>query len=188
MNITDYLSIRQKTYLLVLLSVAVALVLSLVSNNGLNVWRAELDNLILSTKIERYTNKLIFEEQAYRLNANGSVYDFSAANNAYDNAILYVGKIYQTLNEMDALGNQSFLLEDLKKNRRSTDEYKKLYLQGVSLLTDLNKQAKILETEGEYITLQIQQYVESKRLEIKKVLSQKTIEKINNGSNIWQFT
>ncbi|VAW60856.1 hypothetical protein MNBD_GAMMA09-1547, partial [hydrothermal vent metagenome] len=36
--------------------------------------------------------------------------------------------------------------------------------------------------------LRIQEYVESKRQEIKQKLSQKTIDKINNGSNIWQYT
>ena len=61
-------------------------------------------------------------------------------------------------------------------------------MKAVSLLNELNRQATILETEGEDITLQIQQYVESKRLEINQYLNKKTIEKINNGSNIWQYT
>jgi len=190
MNIANQLSIKSKTYLLVLLSVAVALILSLVSNNGLNTLRVELDDLIYSTKIERYTNKLILEEQRYRLNANGSVYNFTAANQAYDNATKYVAGIYQVLNKIDGLGldENDLLLKNMQQTRRSTDEYKNLHLRAVSLLTELNKQANILEAEGEYITLQIQQYVESKRIEIKKDLTQKTIEKINNGSNIWQFT
>ncbi len=188
MNIANHLSIKNKTYLLVLLSVVVALILSLVSKNGLNAIRIELDDLIFATKIERYTNKLILEEQNYRLNANGSVYDFAAANQAYDNAIKYVDEIYQTLGQIDDLGESDLLLQNLKKTRQATDEYKKLYLIAVSLLNELNIQATILETEGEYITLQIQQYVESKRLEINQYLNKKTIEKINNGSNIWQYT
>ncbi len=87
MNIASRFSIKNRTYLLVLLSVAVALILSLVSNNGLNAIRVELNDLILATKIERYTTKIILEEQNYRLNANGSVSDFSAANHAYENTI-----------------------------------------------------------------------------------------------------
>ena len=188
MNIANQLSIRNKTYLLVLLSVVVALILSFVSNTGLNALRLELDDLILATKIERYTSKLILEEQNYRLNANGSVYDISAANKAYENSISYVDDIYQTLNQIDDLGQSDLLLENLQKTRLATDEYKNLYLKGVSLLNELNNQADILETEGEYITLQIQQYVEAKRLELKKHLNKKTVEKINNGSNIWQYT
>ena len=188
MNIANQLSIKSKTYLLVLLSVVVALILSLVSNNGLNTIRSELDDLVFSTKIERYTNKLILEEQNYRLNANGSVYNFAAANQAYENAIKYVDEIYQILNHIDGLAGSALLQEDIQKTRQSTDEYKNLYLRGVSLLTDLNNQANVLGAEGEYITLQIQEYVESKRLEIKQDLSEKTIEKINNGSNIWQYT
>ncbi len=187
-RIIDKISIKNKTYLLVLLSVVVALVLLFVSNNGLNAIRTELNNLNFSTNIERYTNKLILEEQKYRLNTNGSVYNLTVANQAHDDALNYVDKIYQTLDKTDGLNDSSFLLENSQKTRRSTDEYKNLYLQGVSILNELNKQATILESEGEYITLKIQEYVESKRTEIKQKLSQKTIEKINNGSNIWQYT
>jgi len=182
------ISIKNKTYLLVLISAIVALVLLFVSNNGLNAIRTEQKNLNFSTSIERYTNRLILEEQKYRLNTNGSVYNLAAANKAYDNAINYVDKIYQTLDETDGLNDSEQLLKNAQKTRQSTDEYKKLYLRGVSILTELNNQAMILESEGEYITLKIQEYVESKRTEIKQKLSQQTIEKINNGSNIWQYT
>jgi|GEM_PF-2403254 len=188
MSIANRLSIKHKTYLLVLLSVAVALVLSLVSNNGLNTIRVELDDLVYATKIERYTNRLIQEEQKYRLNANGSVYDLQAANLAYENAINYVDLIAQLLSEIEHRGESDLLLDNLQQSRSSTDEYRKYYLRGVSLLTELNRLAKVLENEGEYITLQIQQYVEAKRVEIKQKLSEKTIDKINNGSNIWQYT
>ena len=188
MNIASRFSIKNRTYLLVLLSFAVALILSLVSNNGLNSIRVELNDLILATKIERYTTKIILEEQNYRLNANGSVSDFNAANHAYENTIRHIDGIYQTLNEIENLERNDLLLADLKKTRQSTEEYKALYLTGVSLLTELNNQASILETEGENITLNIQQYVEAKRQEIKKYLNKKTVEKINNGSNIWQYT
>ncbi|RDH82327.1 MAG: hypothetical protein DIZ80_08485 [endosymbiont of Galathealinum brachiosum] len=187
-NIINKISIKNKTYLLVLLSVVVALILLFVSNNGLKAILIEQENLTYSTSIERYTNKLILEEQRYRLNTNGSIYDFKAANRAYDNAISYMDKLHQILSEVDKLNNSSLLLENSKRTRQSTNQYKNLYLRGVSLLTELKKQATILETEGEYITLIIQEYVESKRTEIKQDLSKETIEKINNGSNIWQYT
>jgi diguanylate cyclase (GGDEF)-like protein len=188
MHITNKLSIKNKTYLLVILSVVVALVVSFVSNDGLNSIRARLDDLIVSTEIERYTNKLIHEEQEYRLNANGSVYNLLEAKKAYQNAIKYVNKINQLLNKIEALDSDNFLQKDLLKTRQLIEKYKTTYFTGVTLLTELNKQANILLKEGEYTSRQIQEYVESKRLEIKKNLSQKTIEKINNGSNIWQYT
>ena len=188
MNIANRLSIKHKTYLLVLLSVVVALVLSFVSNNGLNKLRIEQNDLFFVTEIERYTNKLILEEQNYRLNANGSIYNLSAANQAYVKAIEYVDEIYQILNKIDDQGESVTLLKNMQKTRQSTDEYRDLYLKGVSILTELNTQANILGTEGEYLTLQIQEYVESKRVEIKNKLSERTVEKINNGSNIWQYT
>ena len=126
----------------------VALVLLFVSNNGLNAIRTELSNLDFSTNIERYTNRLILEEQKYRLNTNGSVYNLAVANQAYDNALDYVDKIYQTLNKTDGLNDSSFLLENSQKTRRSTNEYKNLYTQGVSILNELNRQATILASEN----------------------------------------
>ena len=190
MNIANYLSIRSKTYILVLLSVIVALILSIVSYNGLNTIRIEMDDLLYSTKIEQYTSKLINEEHKYRLNANGSIYDIKAANKAYDQAIIYVNKIQQVLEEVDNLGlnREDLLLTNLQETQHSTHHYKELYLTAAELLTELNSQAEILESEGEYITLQIQQYVEAKRIEVNNIILEETIEKINNGSNIWQFT
>jgi len=188
MSVGNRISLKTKTYLLVLLSAVVALVLSLVSNNGLDSLSVEMNDLVFATKVERYTNKLILEEQRYRLNTNGSVYDIVEANEAYANAIKYVEKIYQILNQTNNLLDGELLPENLQKIRQATNEYKKLYLTGVTLLIELNKQADVLEIEGEYITQQIQEYVEAKRVEISQDLSQKTIEKINNGSNIWQYT
>ena len=187
-NIINKLSIKNKTYLLVLLSAAVALILLFVSNNGLNAIRSEQTHLDFSSNIERYTNNLIHEEQQYRLNTNGSVYNLTAANQAYENALHYVDKIYKTLDKANSLNDKSLVVEHAKNTRVATDRYKKLYLEAVSILTELNNQATILEREGEVITLNIQAYVEAKRVEVKKKLSQKTIEKINNGSNIWQYT
>lgn len=188
MNLANKISIKNRTYLLVVLSVVVALILSFVSNNGLNAIRGELDDLILATKIERYTNKLLHEEQQYRLNANGSVTNFTVANEAYNKSIKYVNELFQILGHEDDLSKSELLQNNLDKTLQSTKKYKDLYLKGVTLLTELNKQANILVTEGEYITLQIQQYVESKRIDIKHNMTEKTIEKINNGSNIWQYT
>ena len=188
MDITNNISIKQKTYLLVLLSVAVALILSLVSYNGLDELRNELDDLVFATKIERFTNKLIVEEQRYRLNANGSVHNLETANQSFKNTIQYVNAIYETLNNVDQLNNDAALQAQIQNTKESTDKYKALYLKGVNLLTELNKQAETLIFEGEVITLQMQEYVEAKRADVKKIMTQKTIEKINNGSNIWQFT
>jgi diguanylate cyclase (GGDEF)-like protein len=188
MRVTFGLSIKAKTYLLVLLSAISALLLSIVASSGLEHLRVEMNDLVFSTKIERYTHKLILEEQRYRLNTNSSVYDIEVANKAYDSALAYANKIYAILETVEGLPESHLIAENMQNIRHSTDEYKTLYLRGVSRLTTLNKQADILEIEGEYITQQIQNYVEAKREDIKKELSQKTIEKINNGSNIWQYT
>ncbi len=188
MNIISRLSIKARTYLLVMLSVVVALVLSFVSSNGLNSIRDELSGMVFATKIERYTSKLIIEEQNYRLNANGSVYNFAAANQAYESAMQYVDEIYALLLQQSDKHKIESIQQELNNIHESTNAYRTLYLKGVSILTELNQKANTLEREGEHITRHIQQYVEAKRVEIKQSLNQKTIEKINNGSNIWQYT
>lgn len=188
MNIANQISIKSKTYLLVLLSVAVALILSFVSNSGLNTIRTELDDLVFATEIERYTNKLILEQQSYRLNANGSVYNIEAANQSYQNAMTYMEKISNTLAAISKQTESKRLLNNLQTTQHATDDYKQLYTLGVSLLTNLNRQATILETEGEFITQQIQEYVEAKRVDMARDITKKTLAKINNGSNIWQYT
>ena len=188
MGFISGLSIKTRTYLLVLLSVVVALVLSLVSSKGLYSIREGLDDMVFATQIERYTSKLIIEEQNYRLNANGSVNNFTEANKAYNRAMEYVDKIYVLLLDKSKESSRKIIQKELDAIHDSTDAYNTLYLKGVSILTELNKKAQILEKEGEHITRHIQEYVEAKRVEIRLELSQKTIEKINNGSNIWQYT
>ena len=184
-NIFKSISIKSKTYLLILLSVFIALILMFLSNSGLDVIRIEQKKLNSASNIVRYTNNLINEEQEYRLNTNGSIYNLAIANHSYQNALTYIKKIHNELDQNDSSPEEKILIE---KTRAATNEYKKLYLKAVSILTNLNQQAETLEAEGELITLNIQEYVESKRVEIKKKLSQKTIEKINAGSNVWQFT
>ncbi len=188
MKIINQLSIKYKMYLLVALMVVAVLFLSLVSNNGFNTLRYEMGGLIYSTQIERYANKLMLEEQKYRLNANGSVYNVIAANQAFEKALRDVDKIYLILNRLSEQSGSDLSRTRIHKIREETDKYKDLYLKSVSLLNGLNKQANRLEYEGEAITVQIQRYVAAKRVEIKKNLDQKTIQKINNGSNIWQYT
>ncbi len=188
MKLINQLSIKHKAYILVLLSVAVALILSIVANNGLRAIRSELNYLIFSSEIERYTNYLSIEEQKYRLNTNGSIYNLEAANNAYNTTTKYLNDLYLTLENTQGLVQSDLLNNYQQQIKSSTDRYKILYFKAVKLLTNLKKQATILESKGKEITLQMQGYVESKRVEVKDKMTKKTIEKINNGSNIWQYT
>ncbi len=188
MKLLNSFSIKKKTYLLVSLSVITALLLSFFSNKGLNEIKQELDNLIFATNIERYTNKIILEEQRYRLNSNGSILNPTAANQAFENAKNAVDQLYYELGSAETNQERERLMERIRQTRASTDEYSGLYLHGTMLLNRLNHEAEVLTAEGEKITAQIQAYVEAKRVEVKKELSQKTIEKINAGSNVWQYT
>ncbi|NOQ79406.1 MAG: hypothetical protein GQ546_08395, partial [Gammaproteobacteria bacterium] len=101
MQLLNKFSIKSKTYMLVSLSVLVALTLSLVSNNGLNLIKAQVDELIRANNIERYTYRAILEEKNYLLNANGSVNNQQQAKQAFINAEKALKTIYSTLDEMD---------------------------------------------------------------------------------------
>jgi signal transduction histidine kinase len=188
MQLLNKFSIKSKTYMLVSLSVLVALTLSLVSNNGLSLIKAQVDELIRANNIERYTYRAILEEKNYLLNANGSVNNHQQAKQAFINAEKALKTIYSTLDEMDRKSPNQEMNKITEATRNAITSYDRLYQRGVYLLNELEKESQILQKEGENITSQIQQYVEAKRVEIKEEMSQETIEKINAGSNIWQYT
>lgn len=174
--------------MLVGLSVLVALTLSFVSNNGLNIIKAQVDELIRANNIERSTYRAILEEKNYLLNANGSVTNHEMARHAFSNADKALKAIDTTLNEIEQKSPDPDVLQTTEAVRKAIDEYGVFYKRGVYLLDELENARQILQKEGDKITLQIQQYVEAKRVDVKQALSQETIEKINCGSNIWQYT
>lgn len=190
MRLLNNFSIKTKSYLLVGLSVVVALVLLLVSNNGMRIIEDEVNDLILVNAVENHTRQAILEEKNYLLNANGSIINHKLADEAYKNTNRALREIYSALDKLEYRSSDSF--EDVKaqtqETREAIAEYEELYKRGVYLLEELEKERLTLQDEGENITRQIQMYVEAKRVEVKKELSQKTIEKINAGSNIWQYT
>jgi diguanylate cyclase (GGDEF)-like protein len=188
MRLFNNFSIKTRAYILVSLSVIAALFLSFVSNKGLNQIKVELDDLIFATNIERYTNQIIMEEQRFRLNSNGSILDEDAAEQAFENARIAVAMIYKELDHARTIQEREKLLMRIEETQKTTDEYRGLYLQGIELLNHLNREAEVLILEGERITAQIQAYVESKRVEVRQEMKQETIEKINAGSNVWQYT
>ncbi len=180
MNFLNNFSIKCKTYMLVGLSVLVAITLSLVSNSGLNIIQAQVDELIRANNIERYAYRAILEDKNYLLNANGSVMNHANAKQAFIKSERAVKNIYVTIDDMNE--------ESTKAIRHAIKEYDINYKRGIYLLKELEKESRLLQKEGESITSEIQQYVEAKRVDVKQHLSQKTIEKINAGSNIWQYT
>ena len=188
MQILRKYSIRSKTYMLVGLSVLVAIILSLVSNNGLDLIKAQVDELIRANNIERYTYQAVLEEKNYLLNANGSVTNNERAKQAFINSEKALETIHKTLDEMDKKSPNSNIKKTTEATRKAITDYDALYQRGIYLLGELEKESNTLQQEGDNITSQIQQYVEAKRLEVKEKMSQETIEKINAGSNIWQYT
>jgi len=190
MHLLNNFSIKAKTYMLVGLSVIVALTLSFVSNNGIHIIEDEVSELMLVNDIERNTYRTILEEKNYLLNANGSVVNHTLAKEAFDNTNRSLRTIYSTLDKLEYQSSDDYenVKAEMQLTREAIAAYEQYYKRGVYLLDELEKERKILQDEGENITRQIQMYVEAKRIDVKEKLSQKTIEKINVGSNIWQYT
>lgn len=180
MNFLNKFSIKFKTYMLVGLSVLVAITLSIVSNSGLNIIQSQIDELISANNIERYAYRAILEDKNYLLNANGSLMNREYAKEAFIKSQRAVEDIYNTLDKMNTNSTKAII--------NAIKEYDVNYKRGIYLLKGLDKESKILQKEGDNITSEIKQYVEAKRADIKLKLSQNTIEKINTGLNIWHYT
>lgn len=173
--------------MLVGVSVILALTLLILASNGLHIIKSKVDDVTRANSIERYAYRAILEEKNYLLNTNGSVMNDKNAYKALTNADSAIKNINQVLDEIDKSEDT-----DTKKTivtlKDAIAKYDVFYSRAVYLLTELETEAKTLHEEGENITLQIQQYVEAKRVEAKGKLSQKTMAKINAGSNVWQYT
>ena len=162
MKILNNFSIRSKTYMLVGLSVFVALTLSFVSNSGLNIIEAQVDELIRANNVERYAYHAILEEKRYLLNSNGSVTNQEDARQASISLQKAVDDIYNTLENMNT--------KSTKDIRDAVRDYNINYRRGVYLLEELENNSKTLQKEGENITFEIQQYIEVKRIKAEQEL------------------
>ena len=190
MNFLNNFSIKTKTYFLVSMSVFVAIIFSFLSGSGMRIVDEEVKELILVNNIERQTYRAILEEKNYLLNANGSVTNPLLAKEAFDKANNAIRAIHISLDHVEQAEEDTYadVQHHVKKARKFIKDYEALASRGAILLDMLEEERRSLQQEGENITRQIQEYVEAKRVDIKKKLSQKTVEKINAGSNIWQYT
>jgi len=181
-------TIRTKTYFLIGLSVFTALLVLYVSSTGFRIIKTHVDELIRANSIERHTYQTILEEKNYLLNSNGSITNKNAAAAAFNNAKEALASIHKTLDELERTSPDAATAKRADAVRKAIASYDELYKRSVFLLKELEDARLTLQREGDNITLQIQEYVEAKRTEAREELSQHTLEKINCGSNIWQYT
>ncbi len=188
MNFIQNLSIKYKAYLLVAIGVVTAVLLLVITNIGLSSIKSKLDELVLSTNVERYAYLTILEEKNYLLNANASVTNAQRASAAFENAKKDVETINNTLDKIDSTSSNNGLLDKSKAARSGTNEYKELYYQGVDLLVNISKETEKLEHEGEVATLQAQEYVLEKRKQLNEKLDATLVKKTNIATDIWKLT
>jgi methyl-accepting chemotaxis protein len=98
-----------------------------------------LDELLLSTNVERYAYATILQEKNYLLNANGRRQKPEAASEAFKSAEDNVKTIAETLDKIDASSSDKALLERSKAAREGTQTYANLYRDGVAALTDCQR-------------------------------------------------
>ena len=188
MKLIKNLSIKYKAYLLVAIGVVTAILLLVTTNIGLSSIKSKLDELVLSTNVERYAYLTILEEKNYLLNANASVTNVTRASEAFENAKKDVETINTTLDKIDATSNNDGLLEKSKTARTGTNEYKELYYKGVDLLVNIRQETEKLEHEGDIATLQAQEYVLEKRKQLNEKLDATLVKKTNIATDIWKLT
>ncbi len=182
------ISIKLKAYLLVLLSILTAVMLSVVSIFGLNEVSDKLTSLEMATEVERDAYKTILQEKIYLLNSNISTEENTLAESAFVLAKENIANIYKTLDTIDSVESDKEILEKSKIARKDTKEYENLYNEGVSVIQKLKKSALVLHKDGSLATLQAKNYVEEKREELQKNLSYTLVKKTNIATDIWKLT
>jgi methyl-accepting chemotaxis protein len=188
MKFIQNLSIKYKAYLLVGIGIITAILLLVITNVGLSSIKSKLDELVLSTNVERYAYLTILEEKNYLLNANASITNTKRAAEAFENAKKDVETINSTLDKIDGTSSNDGLLDKSKAARSGTNEYKNLYYKGVDLLVNIGKETEKLEHEGELATLQAQEYVLEKRKQLDDKLDATLVKKTNIATDIWKLT
>ncbi len=188
MKFIQNLSIKYKAYLLVAIGVVTAVLLLVITNIGLSSIKSKLDELILSTNVERYAYLTILEEKNYLLNANASVTNAQRALTAFESAKKDVETINSTLDKIDSTSGNNDLLVKSKTARSGTNEYEGLYYKGVDLLVTIGKETEKLEHEGDVATRQAQEYVLEKRKQLDEKLDATLVKKTNIATDIWKLT
>jgi methyl-accepting chemotaxis protein len=152
------LRIKFKAMILIAVTIVTAGTMFSVATLGLSRIKVSLDELLLSTNVERYAYETILQEKNYLLNANGSTLREDLAAAAFKTAEKDVGIIIETLNKIDASDNAS-LKDKSKAARAGTQAYADLYRKGVAALTDLVALTKSLEADGQTATDQARAYI-----------------------------
>jgi methyl-accepting chemotaxis protein len=169
------LRIKFKAMILIAVTIATAGTLFSVATLGLSRIKVSLDELLLSTNVERYAYETILQEKNYLLNANGSTLREDLAAAAFKTAEKDVGIIIDTLNKIDASDNAT-LKDKSKAARAGTQAYADLYRKGVAALTDLAALTKSLETDGQTATDQARAYIRAVPNPDKKQIASEILE------------
>jgi methyl-accepting chemotaxis protein len=175
MTIKD-LQIKYKAFILIVTIIVTALTMFAVSSIGLSDIKTSLDELLLSTNVERYAYATILQEKNYLLNANGATQKPEAASEAFKSAEDNVKTIAETLDKIDASSSDKALLERSKATREGTQTYANLYRDGVAALTDLSTLTISLEKNGETATKQARDYIRTISSTEKKEIANQILE------------
>jgi len=152
------LRIKFKAMILIGVTVVTAGTMFSVATVGLSNIKASLDELLLSTNVERYAYETILQEKNYLLNANGATSREDLAAAAFKAAEKNVGVIGETLDKIDATDNVSLKAKS-KAARAGTQKYADLYRKGVAALIDLAALTKSLEIDGQAATAEAGNYI-----------------------------
>ena len=189
-------SIRIKILILVLTSIIAGILLSYVSRNGLLSIEKQLQEITLTTNVERSAHISILQEKDYLLNSNGATYNEINSQNAFAEAKKNIEIIRTSLNEINGITTSPKLLTSSDSARKSSDQYEEMYKRAVNQLVELNKEGMKLEQAGEIISQAAEKYVMSQREQLaiigdsnsstEEIISK--TEKLNIATDIWKLT
>ena len=172
----DNLRIRSKALILVGASVLTAMAMFAVAHTGLSTIKDQLNDLILSTNVERFALATILQEKNYLLNANGATNNQARAQDAFQTAQNDIKTIIGTLDSIDTMASSGSLRQRSRAAREGTTAYAELYRRGVAALVSLATVAASLETEGETATQQARDYIKGTDYPGKKAIATDILE------------
>jgi methyl-accepting chemotaxis protein len=157
------------------------IILSYVSRDSLIQINVQIEEMALTTRVERRAFKTILAEKNYLINSGTSTVNQTAMNTALSNAKESIGIILKTLEDISSMTDSPKLLSRVDSARKSTKEYSETLTAGVKLLEDLATEGTKLETLGETASQKAEEYIENKKHEFELLEGNESFSEIKDS-------
>ncbi len=174
------ISIKVRIFIMILLAVASALTLSVISYAGLNhIEKYGIKQMKLTTNLERYVASLTSNAKKYLLNANISESRDKLAVEAFKDAKKDVISIEDTIATLEQNNQSDTFNSSYERAKKNIEQYKQLFFKGVDMFEEAKKAAIVLKQSGEKSLIQAREYTTDKKRELEYNLNDSLISKLN---------